>query len=426
MANGPQGGAMVGRPDLANAHEQLRHFNGWVFTSIRPIAQRIAGQPIHVGRKGARPRGSKASTAKPLDSHPLLDLFGDPNELMVGWSLIYTTIASLELTGRQLWWVPKKKQILPIPTSWLTGIDATTSYAGFKVRPPNSGEEFTIPADECCYFVYPHPGDPHGASAPLLAVAGAVDADESITTSQVQMFRRGIRPDYALLVGKDPHPDVPGGVRPRLTNAQQNQIIAAIRKRYGGAYNHGEPLILDGLIEDVKRISATAAEMDWLNSGQMTKDKIMQGFGTNPIIAGQIEGANRASSLAAEDHFVHYTLNPKIELISQTLTEWLGPMFDGVEVWIEPCTVRDEDMALKRAGLLAANGAVYLNELREMMGLPPDKAFAGQLAGGELTGMAAAMDGAVGKLFERHAAQADAAHVEEAMRRLMPSMNGRH
>lgn len=207
-------GVPTHRPDLAQAQEQLRHFKGWVYTAIRPISQRIAGQPIHVGRTGSTRRiGTKQSAdIKPLDDHPLIGLLDDPNELMVAWSLIFVSVASLELTGRQLWWLPEKKQIYPIPTSWIKSFEGTTKFTAFNVQPPYSGEPIPIPADECVLFAYPSPSDPHGAFCPLQAVAGAVDADEAIIVSQAEMFRKGIHPSHALIVGQDTETKL----RPRL------------------------------------------------------------------------------------------------------------------------------------------------------------------------------------------------------------------
>lgn len=108
-------------------------------------------------------------------------------------------------------------------------------------------------------------------------------------------------------------------------------------------------MILDGLIEDVKTLSNTPIEMDYLKSGAFTKERIMQGFGVNAIIAGQIEGSNRASSDAADRHFVDYTVNPKIELVSQTLTGWLRYVYNdpSLTVWIEKCVSQDADTSLR-------------------------------------------------------------------------------
>ncbi len=383
LAEGPAGNIST-RSDLSTAAEQLKHFTGWVYASVRPIAQRIAGQPIRVGKKkGKRRVGVKSfQDAEAFESHELLDLLADPNDLMVAWSLVYVTVASLELTGRQLWWITKvdgRRQILPIPTSWITGFHGSTKIDAFRIRPPKVGEAFLVPADECCYFVYPSPGDPKGAWSPLQAVAAAVDSDEAIESSRITAFRQGIHSTHAIRIGKDPGENMG---RPRLTPEQQRQIVAAVKRRYAGL-GRNEPLILDGLVEDVFKLSNTPAEMDWLSSEKATKARVMQGFGVNPIIVGEVEGANRASSLAAEDHFIGYTVNPKIELLSQTMSEWLGPMFGDVLVWIEPCVVRDDEMALKKITLAAANGSLTVAELRAFCGLPEDKQFDGEIVGGK-------------------------------------------
>jgi phage portal protein BeeE len=200
----------------------------------------------------------------------------------------------------------------------------------------------------------------------LQAAAAAVDADDNIVASQGAMFRNGIHPSHAIIIGDEGE----SGKRPRLTGPQEQQLIRAIRQRYSGAMLHGDPLILDSMIADVKKLSNTPAEMDWLNSGKVTKERIFLAFGTNPIVAGQVESVNRASSLAAQEHFAQFTVNPKIMLLSQCLTEWLRPMFgdDKLVVWIEPFVPRDWDLELKKWQLLVTAGAADMNEMRAAFG----------------------------------------------------------
>src|SRR5262249_50026411 len=140
LAAGPAG-ALTTRHDLSRAHEQLLHFKGWVYAAVRPIAQRIAGQPLHVRRVNASrelgtrhhlPQSIKALTGgQDVDvdpNHELAKLFADPNPLAVAWSLMFVTVASLEITGRQLLWFPDRKAIWPVPTSWIKGFEGTTKF----------------------------------------------------------------------------------------------------------------------------------------------------------------------------------------------------------------------------------------------------------------------------------------------------------
>jgi hypothetical protein len=83
---------------------------------------------------------------------------------------------------------------------------------------------------------------------------------------------------------------------------------------------------------------------------------------------GEVEGANRASATVADEIFVGNKVNPLCELISQAMTEWLGPMFAGkrerLVVWIAPAVAHDPELTLKRWESAARLGYVTGNEYR--------------------------------------------------------------
>lgn len=373
----------INRADMSKAKEQYEHFRGWAYAAIRPIAQRIAGQPINVGRVtgSGSVRSKGASKPDPLPAHDILDMLANPNGLLVGWSLMYSLVASLELTGRAFLWVTERngiREAYPIPTSWIEGHVGGATITGWKVRPSGRGESKTIPAEEMVYLSYPNPADPKGSISPLQAAAAAVDADEQIVASQASAFRRGLNPQHVLTAGSLPGQEH----KPHLSKTQRKQLINTIRNLYEGVSRHGEPLILGAVISDIKRLSDKPNEMDWLDSAKMTKARIAQGFGVNPIIMGEIEGANRASATVAKTHFCNYTINPKIELISQCVTEWLSPMFaaDGerLVIWIDPCVPNDAELKSKQWEVGAKFSIVTENEYRrEVLGLP-------DISGGDL------------------------------------------
>lgn len=360
------------RPSVATATEQLAHFKGWVWSAVRLIATRVAGQSVFVAKKPTRPKRGKqlGEELQPLDSHRLLDALADPSELHTEWSLKFVTVASLELTGRALWWVTQdngRQVILHIPTSWIVSVDARRTI--WNVRPNGSPEEFPLPGNEVVHFFYPDPADPLGAIAPLSRIAEAVLTDEEISTAQFKAFRNGIFPKVILTAGR--LPDLPNGMRgnrPCLTPEQRRQLITAIKGVYQGTLRADEPFIIDGLIEDITKLTNTIAEMDFLNSAKLTKSKVLQGFGVSPILLGEVEGANRASATVADEIFCAAKINPLIELLSQSMTAWLGPMFAGpnekICVWIDPAVAHDPELDLKRWELGSWMGAVTKNEFR--------------------------------------------------------------
>lgn len=387
-ARGPSGS--VGRTNLGAHAEQYAHFRGWQYVAIRAIAQRIAGQPIRVARVAPTLKGRKSHDFKaclpnhlksccdrlePLDSHPLLDALADPNPLMVAWSLVFTTVASLELTGKAYWWlVPQGERltIWPVPSHWIEAAD--DNRTSWNIRPPKAVEATPVPGDQIVYFSLPDPADPSGTISPLSTQAPAINADESLQEAQYRAFQNGINPGVVLTAGR--LPDGPNGVRgarPVLEPEQRSQLINAIRQAYQGAQKHGEPIILDGLIDDVKPFTRTPQEMAFLESGRSTKSRIFQAFGVNPLIVGEIEGANRAQAVVAEDSFCTNAVNPLLELMGQVMTAWLSPAFgaEKLVVWIEPCRANDPEQTLKEWELGLRFGAVTQNEYRtHVLNLP--------------------------------------------------------
>jgi phage portal protein BeeE len=403
---------------LQQHQEQYRHFTGWVYACVSHIAKRIAKQPVKVAKMSNVKQGPSRSAPRRkslenfnlearlpesfkeyhqdldvLEDHPMMRAIHRPNRLMNKWMLIFCTIASLELTGKSYWWIELQTKgdfkgqytIWPVPSHWIEAKHKKDKlFDHWDVRPEGSVEPISIPGDEIAYIYYPDPSNPMAAVSPLQALARQIVADEAITECNRRSFANGIWPGYAITIARNP--DIPGapGVnnRPTLNKDQRGQIMAAIKQAYRGVVHADEPIILDGLIEDIKRVTNNPREMDFINSGKYTKDSICQGFGVNPIIMGQIEGANRAQSASAQDHFIDVTCNPKIDLISQCLTEFVLPLFAGTKqlaqngqklvAFIEEAKAYDPDGQLARVQFLSSIAGISRNKAAQtLLGLPP-------------------------------------------------------
>ncbi|MBA3483917.1 MAG: phage portal protein [Pirellulales bacterium] len=382
LTAGMQTGLGVHASSLGKAAEQYQHYSGWVYVAIRAIASRIAGQPVCVGRVASKPRTGRKlflpSFAKtlddlvePLETHPFLQAVSCPNPLQVQWSLLFSTVANLLLTGRAHWWLAEAEdglQLWPLPSTWIEPADNLRS--GWKLRPPGFASPVDLPAEDVVPFSLPDPSNPFGGGvSPLQSQAKAVATDEEIQSAQYRAFVNGIHPGLMVRVGRMPGmaPGQPGD-RPILEPEQRIQITEAILKMAGGSHKRGAPLIVDGMIEGVDKLTHGPSEMDFLDSGKQTKERILQAFGVNPIIAGQIEDANRASAAVAGQLFAEHTVNPIIELISQTLTRWVSCRFaspnEKLLAWIEPVRANDPEQRLSEWKAGMASGMVTQNEYR--------------------------------------------------------------
>jgi phage portal protein BeeE len=268
-----------------------------------------------------------------------------------------------------------RKSIFPIPTSWIR--EAKRDRSEWDVVVPGSSRTLPIGADQAVYFSYSDPANPWGALSPLMAIAGAVLADEAITQCHWRTFTQGHFPGMAVIVGKQPSPDGSGeGLRPILQPEQRKQLIETIRSATQGVYRMGEPLIFDGLVERVEQLTLTPDELKFLESARLPKEKILQCFHVSEILLGAVQNANRASATVASEIFVDYKINPLIYLLSQFLTKYLAPKFaqpgEKLTVWIEEATAHDAEMASKNWGLALQRGACTFNEYRRNVLNVPD------------------------------------------------------
>jgi HK97 family phage portal protein len=128
-------------------------------------------------------------------------------------------------------------------------------------------------------------------------------------------------------------------------------------------------MVLDGGI-DWKAIAMSPREMDFIEARHAAARDIALAFGVPPMLLG-IPGDNTYANLAEANRALwRQTLVPLVVRVSQELSQWLGPAFEGAEVVPDFDAV--EALAEDRASLWArVGGADFLSdaEKREMVGV---------------------------------------------------------
>lgn len=372
-----------------NDTDTAKFNSGWVHAAVRVIAQRIAGQGVRVGRRRTtRPTKAVKSASdgppwmspgavKELDSHGLLDAFDDPTPYHTGWSVLYLIVSSLQLTGVAYLWIDEQPdgttRLWVLPAGWVWPDPEADPLTRYIIRPGRGVAEFTLDASELIRFALDDPSDPFGALGPLRAAVMSVLTDREIQTAQVAKFRNGARPGLVVKVNQQAESGGLPGAKPTLTSAQRRALEVRFSQAYAGSEADGLPLLLDGFIEDVKPLFDGTQELDFAGSTDSVKERILLGFGVNGIVIGQVEGANRASSTVADEHFCYSTCRPLCVLIGQTLTKWFRVHHDDPDlvVWVPPPEPRDPDGRRADLDQLSRSGAITVNELRAEHGLPP-------------------------------------------------------
>lgn len=383
--------------------EQQSHFNGWTYVLIHRIATRLAGQKVKMGRKVTDPSVNswswdrtpgkrlplvdkmRAPTfVKNLDTdieliedHPLLTAIQEPNSVMTAWALIYVTVASMMLTGKSYWWFIEGEdgelEIWPLPANWVTPIHANGELnSRYRIQPSGHiGATVIVDGDEVACFYLPDPSNPLGAVSPVQSQAPAVAIDEEIQNSQFRYFKNGIFPGMKITIGRLPSMTGVGeGQRPVLTSEQRREIREAARALWQGSINYNEPLVVDGMIEDIQRISQTGEEMAFIDSATFNKSRLFSALGVNPYIVGEVTGVNKAQAVVAESNFNVNVLSPIAEMIGQKMTAHIGE--EGVVFWLELPETSDPDQKLRNWQAVLPYGVVKKSEYRQqILGIPP-------------------------------------------------------
>lgn len=410
--------------------ENLSLMRSWVYSAVNALSSEAASQPVSVGKgapikteartfdrvKSVIPKEDRLAATKSalrklrlldtmpkcmkhkaagldvelLPNHELAQILERPNPIQYRFQFVYTFVANLNLTGRAYIVMDEedgKVVFYALPSTWIRPDHTNGPFSKFYVCNPRTMDyqkAEPLDASQVVMAYLPNPADPMGSLSPATAMRAAIDVDDKIQTCQTRFFENGVFPSMVVTIGKDPHPDVPGGMRPRLTANQRRQVIGAIRRTMGSVANYGVPAIVDGLIESVQRLSATQDEIGWERSEDKIKMRILSAFCVHPFILGEPVGVGGyAQTYNIHERFAT-RVNVFLDLLSTVMTHLISHSkaasakdFDrGSErllVWWEALRPSDPSMEWQNRRFARQNNDVSRNEFRSWLGLASDE-----------------------------------------------------
>jgi phage portal protein BeeE len=418
----------------SKSRENYAMFRSWVYAAINALASEAAGQPVNVGRftngagsKQRAPRGLKDCNARTMtknirrkaeggsvemvQDHPLIDILDHPNPLQHKYQFVYSFVANLNLTGRA--YIVKDEEdgrtvYYSLPSTWVRPDHSQGPYKRFYVANPRdldfASKQEPLDASQVAFAFLPNPADPMGAISPASSQSAAIRIDDRIQVCEEKFFDNGVFPSVIVSVGKDPHPDVPGGIRPRLSGTQRRQVTGAIRRAMASVANYGNPAIVDGLIESIIPFSRGQSEIGWDKSEGTLKTRILSAFGVHPFILGEPVGVGGyAQTYVIEERFCKRG-NVFLDLLSLLMSHFVGNFSASSEdvqekllIWWDAMMPSDPSLDWSNWKYARTNGDVTQNEFRTRLGLAPtdNKASDRQVIG------SGAMMSAVGTLVSQ-------------------------
>lgn len=399
--------------------QQLQEFKNWTYVCVNAIAKRCAQQAIIAGQTAATTQTQAGKRGQPGGKKVYEDIeiqpdnecvkaMERPNPIQSRWDFVYTLVCNLLLTGRAYFVGGEvdgrsddesglepvtvngqRLELWAVPTHWIEPIHQDGFFSGWMLKPDGAAEPTPLEKNAVQMISFGDPADPKRSVSPAATQGFAIRIDESIQRSQAAGFDNGVFPKVAISVGQNVGPDGTTMVRPTLNGAQRRQLVATVKKLWGGVDRAGEPAILDGLIERIDRLSMSPEEMDWERSGKQVKERIFQAFGVHPFMVGEMAPSSYAQADIVSRSFCDNTVNPILDKISAHLTLFFQMVLEdhSFYLWLEPAEPINPELRWTRMMQARSNGDVTRNELRAELGLPEveetqDRAEMFKLVGG--------------------------------------------
>lgn len=335
-------GVPVYTTGVANRYNKIQHYKGWVYVAVRAIAEKISQLRPTVGitrsvidgkskwlTKGLRTRLKATSVIQehediePVDEgHPLSLLLDDPNDPDTCADLWYKTVLYWELTGTTYWWLPRNNASLPseiwvLPSHWVTPIGGDDRLIDKYLVTPYEGSYNStyIDADDIIAIKHPSPLSIVDGWSALDGGSAWVDQADAMDSARWFQMQNAHNAGLVLQLG---------GEMETPSKEDLDAAYAMLGERMRGPSKNRLPLILPPGWESGGRFGMTSEELDFTTSFDQIRDMVLALFRVPKGVVGIEPGVANTSAYAPNAFFFDQCINPKLQFLSQVLTEKLA------------------------------------------------------------------------------------------------------
>lgn len=336
----------------------------WVYACASIIASTAAEADLKLYAWQTK-KGERVKTE--IVDHPFRDLMKSVNPFVTAMELREITFLHLELAGNAYWaimpnGVGKPAEIWPLSPHLVRVIpDRNEFIRGYLYMV--EGEDVAFTPDEIIHFKQPNPLPTwhamfYGLST-VAAIALSVATDISREKWDYYFFSNGARVDGVL----------------ETEEPMEDDLAKTYQKRWEKAHRgvkkaHRIAVLANGL--KYKAIATSPKDMDFPGLAQVSRDRILAGFGVPASKLGLVEDVNRANADANDLTFRKDVVAPKLKRMQERITAFLLPKWDPrLFAEFEDIVPENRELKLKEDELHLKTGARVINELRERDGLKP-------------------------------------------------------
>lgn len=348
--------------DRGAAHETsvLGLSAAWACTNL--LAGTIASLPISIYQ-------TINKVKQEATDHYLYRLLHDsPNADQTAYEFFEFIAACLELRGNGFSEISRRNDgtvfnlAPPLPPQLVMVERASNGALQYHVT--ENGRRRTVPQSKMLHL-RGFGGSPLGGLSTLAFGRSTFGTALQIEAAARSTFRNGLRTNGAFVSA---HP---------LDQGQMDTAEARITEKYTGAMNAGRPLLLNHGM-DWKSISINPEDAQMLESRSFSVEEICRFFGVPPFMIGHTEKSTSWGTGLEQQTlgFQKFTLRKRLKRIEMALEKQLLRPVDvvqgiSIEFNVEALLRGDSQARSKFYQTMAQIGAMTINEIRALEGLPP-------------------------------------------------------
>jgi len=278
--------------------------NPFLYSALRKKADAIAGVPFYVEeyRDGQWVR---------VPNHPAEHLIEGANPFMSGFELKKQMVYHKDLSGSAFMQIVKvngmPQFLQPLFPQWVKVVPSVTNFVdGFEYA-IGGAPTVMLAADEVFWTKHADPSDPYRGLSPLSAITGEIQTDlEARRWNMISLANRGSS-DVAFIM------------RSVVTEEDYQFARRMIEDRIAGPDNARRPWVLGG-DADVRPLSYTAVEMDYINTRKFNREVISAALGVPAPLIGDADNSTYNNLDTLKRDFWQDTITNFLEELRQDLT----------------------------------------------------------------------------------------------------------
>lgn len=289
------------------------------------------------------------------------------NSRTMPFNLLKTlSLRDLNVAGNAFWHIERDRSNNPLrinPIDPRTMAVVADQHGNIKqyVQRVMGHDKLTFEPEEIIHLVLDYSTqNPLLGISPIEAICFEAKTELAAQMSNYCFYENNAVPSHLLIVDTE------------LDKDQIKELGYQMDKQYKGAKNKFKAGIIPYL-KDVKTISPSQKDMQFIESRKATTDKIVVAFGVDAFILGYTDGVQRGNADVIYRMFYENTVRPLEVMFESVINDQLLPLL-GVESISFKVKLSDYDnerdqAEINRSDVLA--GIMTINEARSARGLDP-------------------------------------------------------